>query len=173
MCNRKHLFFGLLLPSKCIPQTYQSSVHTELSPSHQQLFIFFSFLPRARDQENDKISLNHCLYFCLKGAGILGQFYILPTPPRASLSCDYESYITATVLAWPIVRTLRLFTFLATRQLHVASYRVTGELFGCFFSINILNCMVGISSGVIWMMYVWSICQFVYCRWIHTLACSR
>ena len=26
-----------------------------------QLFIFFSFLLRARDQENDEILLNHCL----------------------------------------------------------------------------------------------------------------
>ena len=33
-----------------------------------QLFIFFSFVLRARDQEN-KILLNHCLCLCLKGAG--------------------------------------------------------------------------------------------------------
>ena len=47
---------------------------------------------------------------------------------RAIPSVSIVFYIIACMLAWPIVRTLRLLTFLTTCQVHVVSYRVTGEL---------------------------------------------
>ena len=54
-----------------------------------------------------------CLCFCMKGAGIWCQLHFTVSP-SASFSCNYDSYITASVLAWPIVRTLHLFTLLPT-----------------------------------------------------------
>ena len=89
----------------------------------RKLFIFFFFVLSARDQEN-KILLNHCLFFLFERCGYLVSILQSPqTQAHLSVATMFLYYSERTCVTH--TTNFAFVYILPTCQLHVASYRLT------------------------------------------------